>query len=141
MNEGSRLQRQSDNEDVVLVRVPPPARIIQLEENLRDIEEGSGDFSLLLWPLALLFFGLGDTFSSFLVFSRGGTELNPVMNWALSLPGGLLAFVLVKAVAMSLLYFVAYKWEGIHQWAIPLMMTVAGVYLTASNTMVYLGIR
>jgi len=47
MNEGSRLQRQSDSEDMILVRVPPLARIIQLEEDLRDIEEGSGNLSFL----------------------------------------------------------------------------------------------
>jgi len=110
MNEGPRLQRQRDSEDMVLVRVPPAARIIQLEEDLRDIEVGSGNPSFPLWLLALLFFGLGDTFSSFLVFYRGGTELNPVMNWALALPGGLLVFLFIKAIAMLLLYWVAYRW-------------------------------
>ena len=139
MVESQPVQPESSYEDVVLLQVPPPVAFIQLEESLDDIEESSSDVALLFWILGLLFFGLGDTISSFLVFSEEGEELNPFMNWALSLPGGLLSFVFVKVVALSVLYASAHIWPGAHRWIIPVLMTVAGVYLTFSNTMTYLG--
>jgi hypothetical protein len=46
--------------------------------------------------------------------------------------------VLVKTVAMLVLFAVAHAWEGVHRWLIPLLMTLAGVYLTANNVMIYL---
>jgi len=137
LDEASQRELQKLDE-VVLLRVPPSIAFVQLKEPLERIEDSAADVALLFWILALLFFGLGDTISSFLVFSIGGAELNPIMRWSTTLPGGLLGFVLVKTVAISLLYAMAYLWEGAHQWVIPVVMTIAGVYLTVSNTMVYL---
>ena len=139
MVESQPVPPENSYEDVILLQVPPPVFFIQLEESLDDIEESSSDVALLFWILGLLFFGLGDTISSFLVFSQGGEELNPFMKWALSLPGGLIAFVFVKVVALSVLYATAHVWAGAHRWIIPVLMTVAGVFLTFSNTMTYLG--
>ncbi|MBI2916543.1 MAG: hypothetical protein HYY01_00990 [Chloroflexi bacterium] len=140
MSELSSQRERPDNGYVVLLPVPQTVAYVRLKETLDEIEETSGDVALLFWILALLFFGLGDTVSSFLVFSKGGIELNPVMRWSLSLPGGLLAFVLVKTLALSLLYSIAHFWEGVHQWMIPLIMLVAGVYLTVSNLSHYFGL-
>ena len=139
MEESQQVVPEGSYEDVVLLQVPAPVAFIQLEESLDDIEESSSDIALLFWILGLLFFGLGDTISSFLVFSQGGEELNPFMNWALSLPGGLMSFVFVKVVALTLLYATSHIWDGPHRWIIPVLMTVAGVFLTFSNTWTYLG--
>ncbi len=116
----------------------PGIYFLQLQENLDEIEESSSDATLLFWILALLFFGLGDTVSSLLVFSQGGSELNPVMAFTMSLPGGLFAFVAAKVLALTVLFVIGHLWQGMHRWLIPVLMTVAGVYLTTSNTMTYL---
>ena len=139
MVESQPVPPEISYEDVILLRVPAPVAFIQLEESLDDIEESSSDVALLFWILGLLFFGLGDTISSFLVFSRGGEEFNPFMKWALSLPGGLMSFVFVKVVALSMLYATSHFWQGPHRWIIPVLMTIAGVFLTFSNTWTYLG--
>lgn len=123
------------------MRAPQPVGYVRLQESLDDLEETSADVVPLFWILALLFFGLGDTVSSFMVFSQGGAEVNPIMRWSLSLPGGLLGFVLVKAVSISLLYVIAFLWEGAHRWMIPILLILAGVYLTTNNTLVFLDIR
>jgi hypothetical protein len=62
------------------------------------------------------------------------------MAWALTLPTGLIGFVLIKMIAMSLLYATAFLWEGAHRWLIPILMTIAGVWLTTQNTLVYLSL-
>ena len=141
MNKPAGTETQEQSSQLVLLRVPLTVGVLELSESLEEIEEKSGDTSLFFWVLGLLFFGLGDTISSLLVFSRGGSELNPLLRWSMGLPGGLLGFVLVKTVALSVLYAVTYLWEGVHQWVIPLMMTLAGVYLTVSNMLVFLSLR
>lgn len=138
MNEVTEQDRQDRSEQVTLLRVPPPVAFVELKESLEEIEDGSGDAALLFWILALLFFGLGDTISSFLVFSKGGSELNPLMRWSTTLPGGLLGFVFMKILAISALYAIAYFWRGIHRWMIPVIMTGVGVYLTISNIATYM---
>ena len=141
MNEGPRRREPyEENEQFILVPVPTKVSFIQIRESIEDIEESTTDIALFFWILGLLFFGLGDTISSFLVFSKGGIELNPVMRWALGLPGGLLGFVFVKTVALAILYATAYLYEGFHRWMIPLLMTVAGVYLTTTTMMAYMGL-
>ncbi len=53
-----------------------------------------------LWVAAILTFGFGDTLTSILTFSTGGSEANPAMGLVLSTMGGsVMAFVLVKMVA------------------------------------------
>ena len=56
------------------------------------------------------------------------------------LPDGLLGFVLVKTAAISILYAIAFLWEGAHPWMIPIVLILAGVYLT-NNMLVFLDIR
>ncbi len=140
MNEAPRRDPQDNNDQLILIPVPPKVSFVQLRESLEDIEDTTTDMALFFWILGLLFFGLGDTISSFLVFSKGGIELNPVMQWALRLPGGLLGFVFLKSVALAVLYATAYFYEGFHRWMIPLLMTIAGVYLTTTNMMAYMGL-
>ncbi|MBI4311957.1 MAG: hypothetical protein HY681_09255 [Chloroflexi bacterium] len=140
MNEPPQREPPDSDEKVHLVPVPAKVSFVQLRESLDDIEDSATDVALFFWILGLLFFGLGDTISSFLVFSKGGVELNPVMQWALGLPGGLLGFVFVKSVALAVLYATAYFFEGFHRWMIPLLMTIAGVYLTTTNMMAYMGL-
>lgn len=141
MRDDPQRDMREHSEDLVVVRVPPPVSFVQIEESIEDIEASSADFALLFWILGLIFFGLGDTISSFLVFAKGGVEANPFMAWTLTLPGGLMAFVFVKILAMSVLYIVSYLWHGVHQWMIPLLMTIVGVYLTTNNTLQYLGMQ
>ena len=143
MNDHSQSDPQpsSNNEEMFLMRVPQPIGYVRLRESLDELEGNSIDITPLLWILALLFFGLGDTVSSFMVFSQGGVELNPVMRWSLTLPGSLLGFVLVKATAISVLYAIAFFWEGAHRWMIPVLLILAGVYLTTNNMMVFLNVR
>ncbi len=139
MNETPRRDPLED-ERAYLAPVPPPVSFAQLRGSLEDIEDTSTGIALFFWILGLIFFGLGDTISSFLVFSKGGVELNPVMQWALRLPGGLLGFVFLKSVALAVLYATTYFYKGFHRWMIPLLMTIAGVYLTITNMMAYLGL-
>ena len=141
MNRPSEPDQPPSNDQLVLVRLPQPFGYIQLEESLDELEETSADVSLLFWIMALLFFGLGDTISSFLVFSQGGTELNPIMRWSISLPGGLLGFVLVKTAAISILYAISFFWEGTHRWLIPILLMLAGVYLTTNNFLVFMDLK
>jgi hypothetical protein len=141
LNELNAQDRQERSEQVTLLRVPPPVAFVELEESVEEIEEVSGDAALLFWILALLFFGLGDIITSFLVFSIGGSELNPIMRWSTHLPGGLLGFVFLKILAIAALYAIAYFWRGMHRWMIPMVMTGVGVYLTVSNTATYMGWR
>ena len=141
MNDWSQQEPQLNNEQIVLVRMPQPIGYVQLKESVEELEETVADAPLLFWVLAVLFFGLGDTLSSFMVFSQGGSELNPIMRWSITLPGGLLGFVFVKTAAISVLYAISFFWEGVHRWLIPLMLTVAGVYLTCNNLMVLMGLR
>ena len=141
MNERQRPSQSEPGEELFIIPLPQRVAFVQLRESLDDIEASSADWALFFWILGVLFFGLGDTLSSFLVFSKGGSELNPVMRWALSLPGGLLAFVFVKTIALVVLYATAFFWHGPHRWMIPLVMTIAGVYLTVSNMMAYFGIQ
>ena len=56
------------------------------------------------------------------------------------LPDGLLGFVLVKTAAISILYAIAFLWKGAHRWMIPIVLILAGVYLT-NNMLVFLDIR
>lgn len=141
MNEQSRHSQSEPSDELFIFPVPQPVGFVQLRESLEEIEASSADWALLFWILGVLFFGLGDTITSFLVFSKGGAELNPFMRFALSLPGELLGFVLIKTLALVILYATAFLWHGPHRWMIPLIMTMAGVYLTVSNTMAYMGIR
>ena len=114
---------------------------MRLQGSLDELEETSADVALLFWILAILFFSLGDTVSSFMVFSQGGNEPNPIMRWSLGLlPDGLLGFVLVKTAAISILYAIAFLWKGAHRWMIPIVLILAGVYLT-NNMLVFLDIR
>lgn len=141
MSRADRIERPLDPDQLLLVPLPSPIGFVQLEESLDEIEETAADPSLLFWILAVLTFGLGDTVSSFLAFSAGANELNPIMNWALHLPGpleGLIGFVFLKTVIMAVLFIIAYVWEGPHRWLIPLLMIVTGVYLTTSNALLYL---
>ena len=54
---------------MVLMRVSQPIGYVRLQESLDELEETSADVALLFWILAILFFGLGDIVSSFMVFS------------------------------------------------------------------------
>ena len=64
------------------------------------------------------------------------------MRWSLGLlADGLLGFVLVKTAAISILYAIAFLWESAHQWMIPIVLILAGVYLTTNNMLVFLDIR
>lgn len=127
---------------MVLMRVPQPIGYVRLQESLDELEETSADVALLFWILAILFFGLGDTVSSFMVFSQDGNEPNPNMRWSLGLlADGLLGFVLIKTAAITILYAIAFLWEGAHRWMIPIVLILAGVYLITNNMLVFLDIR
>ena len=122
--------------------MPQPIGYVRLQESLAELEETSADVALLFWILAILFFGLGDTVSSFMVFSQDGNEPNAIMRWSLVLlPDGLLGVVLAKTDAISILYAIAFLWEGAHQWMIPIVLILAGVYLITNNMLVFLDIR
>ena len=77
-----------------------------------------------------------------MVFSQDGNEPNAIMRWSLGLlPDGLLGFVLAKTAAISILYAIAFLWEGAHRWMIPILLILAGVYLPTNNMLVFLDIR
>lgn len=143
MNRQAYPDTAHDSDQFVLVQVPAAVSFVQVQESLDELEETAADTALLFWIIAVITFGFGDTVSSFLAFSAGASELNPIMNWALNMPGaleGLLGFVLFKTVTMGLLFMIAFLWEGPHRWLIPLLMTIAGVYLTTNNVMLYMNL-
>ena len=93
----------------------------------------------LLWVMAALLFGFGDTLTSVLVFSQGGYESNPVLAVLLSLLGRSIgAFVMVKTVAFFVLLVTAYGAKTARSWMTPLIVSVTGGFLVLSNVMVLL---
>jgi hypothetical protein len=88
----------------------------------------------ILWVLAALLFGFADTFTSMLIFTRGGYESNPVLaNIIVWLGGSIWAFVFVKMIALLVLvigfYNVKHRWK----WIIPLIVSVVGAVLVINN--------
>ena len=93
----------------------------------------------LLWVMAALLFGFGDTLTSVLVFSQGGYESNPVLAVLLSLLGrSIWAFVMVKIVVFFVLLLTAYGAKTARSWVTPLIVSVTGGFLVLSNVMVLL---
>ena len=46
----------------------------------------------------------------------------------------------VKTVAISIMYSIAFFWEGAHRWMTPILLILSGVYLT-TKMLVFLDIR
>ncbi len=94
---------------------------------------GQEPLPLAWWIPAALLFGFGDTLTSALVLSSGGVELNPVMRFALEMPGGLWTFALAKTIFLAALMLIGSKAGPTLKWVIPLLTTAVGSYLVWNN--------
>jgi len=88
----------------------------------------------ILWMLAALLFGFADTFTSMMVFTRGGYESNPILaNLLVWLGGSIWAFVFVKMMALLVLVIGFYNVKHPRKWIIPLIVSVVGAGLVINN--------
>ena len=92
----------------------------------------------ILWLVAAVLYGFGDTVTSYLVFKVGGAEANPIMRFFLGL-GGIPPFVAAKTLimaglfALSVFVFSPLKRSG---WVIPIITAIGGGYLVVHNLIV-----
>lgn len=87
----------------------------------------------ITWALAIVLFGSGEAITTALVLYGGGAELYPLMRLGLDLPLGSVWFVMIRAVVLSLLLGLVIWLPGIHRRVIPVLLLLAGIYLTAGN--------
>ncbi len=86
------------------------------------------------WLGALLLYGLGDLLTTTAVLAAGGRELNPLLAAAaLTFGGGLMGPVIIKIVTLGGLAIIYLTRCASHRWAIPLLLTVAGLALVLNN--------
>ncbi len=95
-------------------------------------------YLVLWWIPALIFYGLGDTLTTALVYGVGGREANPLARWLIAYSGGITLFTLVKTVIIIALLFISYYWLGRFGWIVPAILTAVGVYLVINNVMVFM---
>lgn len=90
---------------------------------------------IILWLLALLLFGFGDTLTSIMVFGRGGYEANPLMAGLVStFGGGIVTFVIIKTVVVIALAVISFVFLPKHGWVVPTLLCAMGAYLVVHNS-------
>lgn len=91
---------------------------------------------LVLWVLAVVFYGVGDYATTVAAVSRpGARERNPVVRWVFAGPlSPLVAFALLKAAAFCC-FLAGYLFVGASPFrpAIPGVVAVVGVLVTLQN--------
>ena len=93
---------------------------------------------LWLWGTAILFFGFGDTFTSLLVFQRGGTEANLLMSGVLTLFGRTIwGFLLIKAATVMGAVLTG-RWQPRFEVVVTVAMLMMGIFLVAQNSTILL---
>ena len=91
---------------------------------------------LLLWCVAILFFGFGDTFTSLMVFQRGGSEANVFLGLVLILMGRTVwGFLLIKSLATVAIVLLSRSRPHVEGLA-ALTMLAVGLFLVAQNSAV-----
>jgi hypothetical protein len=93
---------------------------------------------LVLWGLAILFFGFGDTLTSLMVFADGGYESNILLGALLKIIGPTVgSFLAIKALATIGLVAMG---RGMHSLERPLsiLMLAMGMFLVGNNAVVIL---
>jgi len=128
---------------VQFVESPPPSSPPAEETKKTEAEEEAAEGWLLpWWVLGLLLFGFGDTFTSIMVFNRGGVEANPLFTFLMRLVGNnISSFVLVKTAILVFLVLVTYI--GLpprSRWVIPLILIGVGSLLTVRNFLILLSL-
>lgn len=107
--------------------------------NEESAESAGQSMHWILWILAILLFGFGDTLLSTMVFAKGGHEINPLMVFTVRMFGGnLFAFVMIKAIILIVLAFISFKVSRKQGLLIPSVLCFVGIFLVFSNLMAYL---
>ena len=89
---------------------------------------------IALWFCAIVFYGLGDMVTTAAVLTAGGHELNPVLVTAAeTFGGGLWGPVVIKLATIVALVAIYLSGCLKHRWAIPALLTVAGLGLMVNN--------
>ncbi len=88
---------------------------------------------IALWFCAIVFYGLGDLLTTAAVLAAGGHELNPVLVTAATVGGGLWGPIVVKMATIIALAAIYLSGCLKNRWAIPALLTVAGLGLMVNN--------
>ena len=93
---------------------------------------------LLLWGLAILFFGFGDTLTSLMVFANGGYESNILLGALLKIIGPTVgSFLAIKAAATIGLVVFARAIRPLES-LLSVLMLIMGMFLVGNNVVVIL---
>ena len=95
-----------------------------------------------LWICAVLLYGFGDLVTTNLLLTNGGRELNPVFGTLGYVFGGdIWGPAIAKAVILSCLIAIYLFGSVKHRWAIPGLLSLAGIGLMVSNSLQYLAMQ
>lgn len=93
---------------------------------------------LVLWGLAILFFGFGDTLTSLMVFANGGYESNILLGALLKIIGPTVgSFLAVKALTTIGLVALARGLPALEK-PLSVFMLAVGMFLVGNNAVVIL---
>jgi hypothetical protein len=89
---------------------------------------------LALWFCAIVFYGFGDLLTTAAVLAAGGHELNPVLIAAtVTFGGGVWGPAVIKVATIVALAAIYLANCLRHRWAIPGLLTFAGLGLMINN--------
>jgi hypothetical protein len=100
-----------------------PRLILPRPEPVQPDEYIEIDFPFGVWVLAMLLFGVAESFTTALITDITGANIT--------------ANVIVKTIIMGILFLFAYYSNWKYSWTIPLALCILGTYLTLNNLVIY----